>query len=110
MFESKLTVKVKTLSAIAASIDATLQKTWDIADDVSAEKSIDFIADLVETILLDTAIKAMKDIDEALDKSLKKMSGSPEPSEFYKGIKKDIAVKAAEEIDTALDTILREKF
>lgn len=83
MFESKLTAKVKALSAIAASIDATLQKTWDVADDVPAEKSTDFIADLlseaeraelVETLLLDTAIRAMKDIDEALDKSLKKMS------------------------------------
>lgn len=83
MVESKLTAKVRILSAIAASIDATLQKTWDTADDVPEEKTEAYFqelsseakrAELVETILLDTAIKAMKDIDEALDKILKKMS------------------------------------
>lgn len=49
------------------------------------KKATDFMADLlseskraelVETILLDTAIKAMKDIDEALDNILKEMSAN----------------------------------
>ena len=80
MFESKLTAKVKILSAIAASIDATLKKAWDAADNVPEKKTAECItellseytrADLVETILLDTAIKAMKDIDAALDTILK---------------------------------------
>lgn len=80
MFESKLTAKVKTLSAIAASIDATLQKAWIAADNVPEEKSEACIQELlseyersklVDTLLLDTAVEAMKDIDKALDKILK---------------------------------------